>query len=404
MGAPQQSAGMARSSNQPALLAAAVTVCVNANAILPLVGKVEMLQVMQRLFLYDEFLNVTVLASTLSLILAPLLLQGRSIRVLLRFGFLALAALNTILAWTEFGWHVLWIRGLIGVIYGAIIPLGQFNLGQIPVSEEERVRLFSLNIVLIRLMLVALPFVGIGLMLLFRGAAVLFAALAVISAAAALLIPPGLPATARVQATPLAELPLPRPRRSLAWVDAVLIVMPQAFYAVLLVWLSRAAGSENRYLLLSLVFTIPYAAVGIFSLGLARRLAAPLSGLLGLWLPVLLCCVLLGGVTTVEGPATLLAVALVGWIGLPITFAPGQLISLWPTAGGRQVANLGVILLMTLPLSLGPSLSGVVLGLGEPSPTKALVLCLLSLPMLLWLQRAWQGRVVPTLRNPAGLG
>ncbi len=83
--------------------------------------------------------------------------------------------------------------------------------------------------------------------------------------------------------------------------------------------------------------------MGIFSLGLARRLAAPLSGLLGLWLPVLLCCVLLGGVTTVEGPATLLAVALVGWIGLPITFAPGQLISLWPTAGGRQVANLGVI-------------------------------------------------------------
>jgi hypothetical protein len=207
-----------------------------------------------------------------------------------------------------------------------------------------------------------------------------------------------------VQATPLAELPLPSLRRRMAWVDAVLIVMPQALYAVLLVWLSRAAGSEDRYLLLSLVFTIPYAAVGIFSLGLARRLPAAWSGLLGLWLPVLLCGVLLGGVSRVEGPAALLGVALVGWIGLPITFAPGQMISQWPTAAGRQVANLGVILLMTLPLSLGPSLSGVVLGIGEPSPRKALVLCLLSLPLLLWLQRAWQNRVIPALRDPDCLG
>ncbi len=55
---------------------------------------------------------------------------------------------------------------------------------------------------------------------------------------------------------------------------------------------------------------------------------------------------------------------------------------------------------MTLPLSLGPSLSGVVLGVGSPSPAKALWLCLACLPMLLWLQRAWQRRVVPTLRDP----
>ena len=104
------------------------------------------------------------------------------------------------------------------------------------------------------------------------------------------------------------------------------------------------------------------------------------------------------------GSSLILLVALVGLIGLPLSFAPGQFIAQWPDAASRQWANVITILLMALPLALGPWLYSSLetlatgSGLGGPEPVAmARIFLLLCLPLLLVLQLLWKRAVIPNL-------
>ncbi|QEY32325.1 hypothetical protein EVJ50_08930 [Synechococcus sp. RSCCF101] len=392
-----------------ALAAATITVAANANAVLPLVAREEITEHLRHAGAgFNAFQSTTVVLSCLTLVAGPLLLRGRRLRTVLRWGFGVMALANALLALTALEWAPLPLRGVIGLAYGLVVPLGQFVLSGLSVSPAERVRLFTLNINLIRLALVLLPLLGSLLLLVGGNAVVLFWALTLIALTACLLAPGLVPTDARLQGLPPRAPRLPPAARLTALADALLILIGRGVYALALILISARQPGHGGALSLSLVFTVPFALAGLAAGVVPRRLEATQSGLLLLWLPLLV----LAGVMAVpsQGAASglILLVALVGLIGLPLSFAPGQFIAQWPDAASRQWANVITILLMTLPLSLGPwlysSLEGLAGGLSGPAwpepQAMATAFLLLCLPLLLLLQRLWRRAVIPDLLRP----
>lgn len=134
-----------------ALAAAAITVAASANAVLPLVAREEITHLLQpRGTNFDTFQGLTVFVSCMAIVSGPLLLRGRRLRTVLRWGFGVTTLTNALLAFTGLAWAPLLLRGVIGLAYGLALPLGQFVLSGLNVTPGERVRLFTLNINLIR--------------------------------------------------------------------------------------------------------------------------------------------------------------------------------------------------------------------------------------------------------------
>jgi len=173
--------------------------------------------------------------SCVAIVSGPLLLRGRRLRTVLRWGFGVTALTNALLAFTDLEWAPLLLRGVIGLAYGLALPLGQFVLSGINVSPSERVRLFTLNINLIRLALMLLPLLGSALLLLSGSVEALFWALSLISLSAFLLAPGLVPAGGRLQGLPEQPPHLPAKARLTALADALLILIGRGVYALVLI-------------------------------------------------------------------------------------------------------------------------------------------------------------------------
>ena len=392
-------------NSSKALAAAAITVAATANAVLPLVAREEITQVLQpRGTDFEMFQGLMVGLSCVAIVIGPLLLRGRRLRTVLRWGFGVTALTNALLAFTDLEWAPLLLRGVIGLAYGLALPLGQFVLSGINVSPSERVRLFTLNINLIRLALMLLPLLGSALLLLSGTVEALFWALSLISLSAFLLAPGLVPAGGRLQGLPEQPPHLPAKARLTALADALLILIGRGVYALVLILISARQPTHGGSLGMSLVFTVPFALAGLAAGTVPYRLSANRSGLLLLWLPLLMLAGVMAVPSSGPGSSLILLVALVGLIGLPLSFAPGQFIAQWPDAASRQWANVITILLMALPLALGPWLYSSLetlatgSGLGGPEPVAmARIFLLLCLPLLLVLQLLWQRAVIPNL-------
>lgn len=393
------------SNTSKALAAAAITVAATANAVLPLVAREEITQVLHpRGTDFDTFQGLTVGLSCLAIVSGPLLLRGRRLRTVLRWGFGVTTLTNALLAVTDLEWAPLVLRGVIGLAYGLALPLGQFVLSGLNVSPNERVRLFTLNINLIRLALMLLPLLGSALLLLSGTVEALFWALSLISLGAFLVAPRLVPSGSRLQGLPQQPPHLPTTARLTALADALLILIGRGVYSLVLILISARQLTHGGSLGISLVFTLPFALAGLAAGVVPYRLRANLSGLLLLWLPLLMLAGVMAVPSSGPGSGLILLVALVGLIGLPLSFAPGQFIAQWPDPASRQWANVITILLMALPLALGPwlysSLEALATGtgLGEPEPlAMARIFLLLCLPLLLPLQLLWQRAVIPNL-------
>jgi len=392
-------------NSSKALAAAAITVAATANAVLPLVAREEITQVLQpRGTDFEMFQGLMVGLSCVAIVIGPLLLRGRRLRTVLRWGFGVTALTNALLAFTELEWEPLLLRGVIGLAYGLALPLGQFVLSGINVSPSERVRLFTLNINLIRLALMLLPLLGSALLLLSGSVEALFWALSLISLSAFLLAPGLVPAGGRLQGLPEQPPHLPAKARLTALADALLILIGRGVYALVLILISARQPTHGGSLGMSLVFTVPFALAGLTAGTVPYRLSANRSGLLLLWLPLLMLAGVMAVPSSGPGSNLILLMALVGLIGLPLSFAPGQFIAQWPDPASRQWANVITILLMALPLALGPWLYSSLetlatgSGLGRPEPVAmARIFLLLCLPLLLVLQLLWKRAVIPNL-------
>ena len=75
-------------NSSKALAAAAITVAATANAVLPLVAREEITQVLQpRGTDFEMFQGLMVGLSCVAIVIGPLLLRGRRLRTVLRWGF-----------------------------------------------------------------------------------------------------------------------------------------------------------------------------------------------------------------------------------------------------------------------------------------------------------------------------
>lgn len=391
-----------------ALAAAAITVAASANAVLPLVAREEITHLLQpRGTNFDAFQGLTVFVSCVAIVSGPLLLRGRRLRTVLRWGFGVTTLTNALLAFTGLAWAPLLLRGVIGLAYGLALPLGQFVLSGLNVTPGERVRLFTLNINLIRLALMLLPLLGSALLLLSGTVVALFWALSLISLSAFLLAPGLVPAGSRLQGLPQQPPKLPAAARLTALADALLILTGRGVYALVLILISARQLTHGGSLGLSLVFTVPFTLAGLAAGVVPYRLSATRSSLLLLWLPLLTLAGVMAVPLNGPGSGLILLVALVGLIGLPLSFAPGQFIAQWPDAASRQWANVLTILLMALPLALGPwlysNLEVMAAGSSQAGPepmAMARAFLLVCLPLLLLLQLLWQRAVIPNLLQP----
>ena len=161
---------------------------------------------------------------------------------------------------------------------------GQFVLSGINVSPSERVRLFTLNINLIRLALM-LPVARQCLAAPQWHFEALFWALSLISLSAFLVAPGLVPAGGRLQGLPEQPPHLPAKARLTALADALLILIGRGVYALVLILISARQLTHRGSLGMSLVFTVPFALAGLAAGTVPYRLSANRSGLLLLGCP-----------------------------------------------------------------------------------------------------------------------
>lgn len=390
------------------LLGALITTGVSANAVVPLIAQEELLELLASPKHYQLFLDAVTWTALPFLIGSFALLKNLSNRRISTTGFAALAILNSILYFTNLSWHPLLLRCLIGVVFGLTIPMGQFSLAAADLEINTRVRQFTMMLNLVAAGLTIVPFIGIGILWISAGrTSFLFLFLALFSAILSLLSHLWIPRDARMQSPSLDTL---RVTAQEGWTiagDSLVIVLTRSMYALVLVWLSATITDYSRLQIISLCFTIPFVAWGFIAIPAVLRLRAMTSFACFIVLPMTVLAACLAAPAPDHGGLPL-ALILIALLSIPEAFTPGQLISQWSSPAGRQFGNLLTMALMTICLSIGPSVFTFINQMGqawpffagEPMTNEAIWFSLVPLPIsLLGLVGFWRKYLIPSLRK-----
>jgi hypothetical protein len=374
--------------------------------VVPLIAQEELLKMLDSSQRYQHFLDAVTWIALPFLIGSFSLLKGLSNRGVSTIGFAVLALLNASLYLTNLQWHPLLFRSLIGVAFGLTIPMGQFSLAAAELTTQERVKQFTMMLNLVAAGLTIKPFIGISILWMSGGkASLLFLFLAWLSATLSLLSYLWIPRDARIQSPSLASLHVPAKE---AWTiagDSLVIVLTRSMYAFVLVWLSAAIADYSRLQAISLCFTFPFVIWGFIAIPAVTRLRPMTSFACFLVLPMVLLALSLA---TPENPRLPAALILIALLSIPEAFTPGQLISQWQSAAGRQFGNVLTMALMTICLSIGPRIFAFISHIGQSWPlvagtkmaNEAIWFALVPLPLsLLLLVGFWRQHLIPPLRR-----
>lgn len=389
-----------------AVLGALITTGVSANAVIPLVAQQEMTTMMNSALNYQFFLNNVTLISLPFLIGSLLLLRNKRNQQIGQIGFAVLAFLNMLLYLTNLQWHPLLLRCLIGVAFGLTIPIGQFSLAVAELNPSERVKQFTMMLNLVAAGLAIVPFIGIAILWIGNGnASLLFLFLAIFSAVLSILSGLWIPPRERICPPSRQSLLLPKKDLLMVIGDAAVIILTRSIYAFVLVWLSSIISNFKSLQMISLCFTMPFVIWGFLAIPLLRLLKPMIS--FGIF--VIFPAVLLGFIIGIRDlywlPFALVFIAL---LSIPEAFTPGQLISQWQTASGRQFGNILTMALMTVCLAIGPAIFELITYLSHtwpiisPSSTLSMSLWFLLLPLpvaLSFIVGFWRKYLIPSLRR-----
>jgi hypothetical protein len=389
-----------------AVLGALITTGVSANAVIPLVAQQEMTTMMNSALNYQFFLNNVTLISLPFLIGSLLLLRNKRNQQIGQIGFAVLAFLNMLLYLTNLQWHPLLLRCLIGVAFGLTIPIGQFSLAVAELNPSERVKQFTMMLNLVAAGLAIVPFIGIAILWIGNGnASLLFLFLAVLSAVLSLLSGLWIPPRERIRPPSRQSLLIPKKDFLMVIGDAAVIILTRSIYAFVLVWLSSIITNFKSLQMISLCFTMPFVVWGFLAIPLLKLLKPMIS--FGIF--VIFPAVLLGFIISIRDlywlPFALVFIAL---LSIPEAFTPGQLISQWQTASGRQFGNILTMALMTVCLAIGPAIFELITYLSHTWPiispnspfNMSLWLLLLPLPIALsFIVGFWRIHLIPSLRR-----
>ncbi|WP_341885010.1 hypothetical protein [Synechococcus sp. UW140] len=389
-----------------AVLGALITTGVSANAVIPLVAQQEMTTMMNSALNYQFFLNNVTLISLPFLIGSLVLLRNKRNQQIGQIGFAVLAFLNMLLYLTNLQWHPLLIRCLIGVAFGLTIPIGQFSLAVAELNPSERVKQFTMMLNLVAAGLAVVPFIGIAILWFGNGnASLLFLFLAVLSAVLSILSGLWIPPRERICPPSRQSLLISKKDFLMVIGDAAVIILTRSIYAFVLVWLSSIISNFKSLQMISLCFTLPFVVWGFLAIPLLKLLKPMIS--FGIF--VISPAVLLGFIIGIRDlywlPFALVFIAL---LSIPEAFTPGQLISQWQTASGRQFGNILTMALMTVCLAIGPAIFELITYLSHTWPiispnspfNMSLWLLLLPLPIALsFIVGFWRKHLIPSLRR-----
>jgi hypothetical protein len=389
-----------------AVLGALITTGVSANAVIPLVAQQEITTILNSSLSYQFFLNNVTLISLPFLIGSLVLLGNKRNQQIGQIGFAILAFLNMLLYLTNLQWHPLILRSLIGVVFGLTTPIGQFSLAVAELNPSERVKQFTMMLNLVAAGLAIVPFIGIAILWIGNGnVSLLFLFLALLSAVLSLLSGLWIPPRERICAPSIKSLLIPKKNLLVVIGDAVVIILTRSIYAFVLVWLSSTISNFSSLQMISLCFTAPFVVWGFLAIPLLRLLKPMISFGSFVIFPIILLGLSVGISEITWLPLALFFIAL---LSIPEAFTPGQLISQWQTASGRQFGNVFTMALMTLCLAIGPAIFELITYLGHTWPimspgspfNKSLWFSLVSLPIGLGIVLGfWRKYLIPLLRR-----
>jgi len=352
------------------LVGALVTITTSANAVMPLIAQQELSERLGGSHNYQLFLEAVTLVSVPLLLTAPLLLQGCLNKRVCQVGLIIIGLLNFILYTTDLNWHPLLLRCGIGMSYGVTIPMGQFILSQAELKEDDRVTQFTMMLNLVAAGLCIVPFIAISLLWLGNSDSkyiFLFLSIAagIVAAASEHLIDNQL----KIHAFNTASLKLNMRQARTAVGDMLTIVTSRSIYAMVLIWLSEIISNYDTLQVVCLFFTVPFVGWGFIAIPWVKRLKTEQSFVIFFLVPTLALSIGLASGLSIILPILLVIVAL---LSIPEAFTPGQLVSQWPTASGRQFGNLVTMTLMTICLSTGPMVLGWINWLAQHLPIQAI--------------------------------
>ena len=388
------------------LVGALITITTSANAVMPLMAQQELSRRLGSSHDYQLFLEAVTLVSVPFLLTAPLLLKGCLNKRVCQVGLVMIGLLNFVLYTTDLSWHPLLLRCAIGISYGITIPMGQFILSEAELKEDDRVTQFTMMLNLVAAGLCIVPFIAISLLWLGNGDSkyiFLFLSIAawIVAVASERLVSNQL----KIHAFTISSLKLNTHQRRTAAGDILTIITTRSSYALVLIWLSEIISNYDTLQLVCLFFTVPFVGWGFIAIPWVKRLTATQSFVVFLVLPILALSIGLASGLSMLLPILLIIVAL---LSIPEAFTPGQLVSQWPTASGRQFGNLLTMMLMTVCLSTGPMVLGWISWLAEELPIAELSnevqrsswLLILTMPFLLIpLRVLWNDSVVRQLKQ-----
>ena len=151
--------------------------------------------------------------------------------------------------------------------------------------------------------------------------------------------------------------------------DMLTIVTSRSIYAMVLIWLSEIISNYDTLQVVCLFFTVPFVGWGFVAIPWVKRLKTEQSFVIFFLVPTLALSIGLASGLSIILPILLVIVAL---LSIPEAFTPGQLVSQWPTASGRQFGNLVTMTLMTVCLSTGPMVLGWINWLAQHLPIQAI--------------------------------
>ncbi|MFL0769584.1 MAG: hypothetical protein AB8E87_09920 [Prochlorococcus sp.] len=388
-----------------ALLGACITTVIVANAVLPLVAHRQLSSHLGSVDAYQAFVQSVTLVAPPFFFISRILLRGISSRTVCIVGLVGIAIFNFLLFGSQLGWHPVLLRFGLGVLFGMTAPIGQSLLAEAEMRQVERVRQYTLMLNIVALGLAIIPFFGVSILWASGGDPnLLFLALAIASLCIGISCFFWISPQSRVQPIDLRCFSLPKISLITACGDMLVIVFSRTVYAFVLVWLSQLILNLERLQLLSGYFVFSRVVFGFVAIPTLRRLSPNLS-----WNVVFLLPVLALSVSLLAGDQKILPIllVLVALGAIPEAFTPGQLVSQWSTASGRQFGTIVSMALMMLSLSCGPWLWDAVFNMSQsnlfhlwqlkPSPSISLMIFLLPFCCFpIW--PLWKGFMIPPLK------
>lgn len=388
------------------LVGALVTITTSANAVMPLIAQQELTEILGGINNYQLFLEAVTLIAAPFLLISPLILKGWTNKRVCQAGMAVIGIINFTLFMTNLEWHPLILRCMIGIGYGLTLPMGQFLMSGTELSEEERVTQFTMMLNLIALGLSIVPFIAISIMWGSGGESkFIFLFLSIAAWSVAIASEWMIGDKNKIYSYRLHSIKLGSDQLKIAIGDIIVIGVTRSTYALVLVWLSEIIHSFAQLQVISLFFTIPFVLWGFVAIPWVKKLGTNQSYLLFCVIPLI---ALSAGITSGTSHILPVLLIIVALLSIPEAFTPGQLVSQWTSAAGRQFGNLVSMMLMTVCLSVGPMVLHLANSLTQQlninnydlSHQRAILLLAIALPIyLIPMQYYWKKYVAIQLKQ-----